>query len=98
MIRFCNAAVLLSLLLSPLVLTSCELLQPQLSVERAVARLIPNDPPTVLDADTLIGDGEILRAIEFWVKGTSVPKANGARIDDEIMERLVSLWAKREQV
>jgi len=97
MIRSCSQVVAL-LLLGAVILTGCDLLQPQLSVERAVARLVPNDPPTVLDPDTLIGDGEILRAIEFWVKGIAVPKTGGARIDDPTIQRLVALWAKREQV
>jgi len=96
MTRFHGAIALLFLAI--VTLSGCGLLQPRLGVERATARLIPNDPPTVLDPDTLIGDGEILRAIEFWVKGTPVPRTGGVRIDDATMQRLVALWTRREQV
>lgn len=77
------------------VLSGCALFEPELSIEAAVAQMIPNDPSVALggNADRLIGDQEILLAIEHWVKGRSVPKTGGKRINDLSMKSLIEAWA-----
>jgi hypothetical protein len=90
-----SVRVAVALLLVLVALSGCDLLQ-KLSVEQAVAHLVPGDPPTIRDPNQLIGDREILMAIEFWVKDESVPRTRGAHIDDSTMRHLIELWAKRE--
>jgi len=75
--------------------TGCGLFQPELSIEAAVAQLIPNDPSVGIgrNADRLIGDQEILIAASFWVKEQSVPRTGGKRINDSTMKALMTAWA-----
>ncbi len=76
-------------------ISGCGLFQPELSIEAAVAQLIPNDPSVAVggNADRLIGDQEILLATGFWVKEASVPRTGGKRINDQMMKNLVVAWA-----
>lgn len=63
-----------------------------LTVERAIASLIPGDPPGVANPDLIIGDREILRAVEYWINGEEVPNTAGQRINDSKMLELIALW------
>jgi hypothetical protein len=65
-----------------------------LSIESAVAQLVPNDPAVFQGSDRIIGDDEIKIAVEFWIKGEAVPRTRGERINDLMMKRLVELWAE----
>lgn len=48
--------------------------------------------------DGLIGDAEILNAIDHWRTGTEVPDTCGKTIDDATMLELVRLWREGESV
>ncbi len=61
------------------------------SVAQAIAALVPNDP-NAANADLIIGDREILRAVAMWVKGELVPDTGGARIGDGAMIDLIKRW------
>lgn len=74
--------------------TGCAMFQPSLSIEQAVARMVPFDPPTA-QADHLIGDREIELAVQLWIRGDVVPKTGGKRIDDPTMKRLAQSWAQQ---
>lgn len=67
-----------------------------LTIERAIASLVPNDPPGVPDPDLVIGDQEILQAIQYWINGTPVPGTGGKVIDDVLILKLVQLWITGE--
>ena len=62
-----------------------------LTVEQAIAKLVPGDPGGVANPDLVIGDQEILQAIGFWISGDTVP-GTGRTIDDAKMLELISLW------
>jgi hypothetical protein len=68
------------------------------SIEEAVARLVPNDPPGVSNPDTYIGDQEILRAQQLWTTGSPVPGTDGKTIDDATMMKLLGMWSSRKPV
>jgi len=72
---------------------ACGLFQPALSLEAAVARLLPNDPPVAQFSDRIIGDDEIVLAVQFWIRDLPVPRSGGQRINDDEMKRLIELWA-----
>lgn len=74
--------------------TGCALFQPPLSVEQAVARLVPFDPP-IAQANHLIGDREIELAVQLWIREEVVPNTGGKRIDDLTLKRLVRSWAQQ---
>ncbi|MDH7505234.1 MAG: hypothetical protein QHH25_03775 [Candidatus Acetothermia bacterium] len=63
-----------------------------LSIEQAIAALVPGDPPGAANPDLVIGDQEILRAISFWINGEAVPNTGGQTIDDSKMLELIALW------
>ncbi len=54
------------------------------------------DPPieTVLDANAnhVLDDAEVLRAIDLWVTGTPVPNTNGKLINDRLILTLIDKW------
>jgi hypothetical protein len=63
-----------------------------LTIEQAVARLVPGDPSGAPDPDRVIGDQEILQAISFWINGEPVPNTGGQTINDNKMLELIALW------
>ena len=62
------------------------------SIEKAIASLIPGDPAGVADPDLVIGDREILKAVEYWITEGTVPGTDGRKIDDAKMLELINLW------
>lgn len=66
-------------------------------IESIIAGLVPNDPPGVPNPNALIGDREILQALDFWIKQRSVPGAGQAISDMEIL-RMLDAWIKQREV
>lgn len=65
-------------------------------IESVVAGLVPNDPPGVPNPNSLIGDREILQALDFWIRGRPVPGASV--ISDQEILRLLDLWIRQTPV
>ncbi len=82
------------LMLIVLSVSGCSLFEPVLPLEQAVARWVPNDPPGA-NADRLIGDREIIKSTQAWIKGTPVPRTGGQRLNDNDIQHLVTLWAEQ---
>ncbi len=72
--------------------SGCALLEGQLTIDQAVARLVPNDPPSAADPDRYIGENEILTATQLWINGQPVPRTGGQRITEGVMNQLILLW------
>ena len=62
------------------------------TIEEAIASLIAGDPASAANPDLVIGDQEILKAVEYWITGDEVPGTGGKRIDDKQMLDLIQLW------
>jgi len=62
-----------------------------LSIDQAVARLVPNDPAQS-NADALVGDREIIMAIQYWILSSAVPNTGGQTISDAKMLDLIKKW------
>ncbi|MFN3309269.1 MAG: hypothetical protein ACK44E_08685 [Anaerolineales bacterium] len=67
------------------------------SLESIIASLVPADPPGVPNPDALIGDREILQALDFWIRGRPVPGMGQAISDMQILQ-LLDLWIKRKNI
>jgi PKD repeat protein len=65
-----------------------------LTIEEAVARLVPGDPSNAPDPDQVIGDQEIQQAMRLWINREPVPNTGGQVISDEKMMELFALWTK----
>ncbi len=63
-----------------------------LTIEQAIASLVPGEPAGAANPDLVIGDQEILQAISFWINGEEVPNTGGQTINDAKMLELISLW------
>ncbi|MEM4168338.1 MAG: hypothetical protein QXW98_07825 [Candidatus Caldarchaeum sp.] len=46
------------------------------------------------DGDNRIEDSEILKAIDYWIKGQRIPGADGQAITDEEILALIDMWIK----
>jgi hypothetical protein len=69
----------------------------QLPLFTAIAQL-EEDDPIGPDADLIIGDFEIIRAIEFWIRDETVPGTNALIIDDARILALIALWISGELI
>ncbi len=88
-----------SMLILMLSLSGCSVLQIQLfSIDQAVARLVPNDPPGAFHSDHFIGELEIQRATQLWVQGKPVPMTGGQIITEKGIENLIVLWQRKAPV
>lgn len=67
------------------------------SLESIIASLVPGDPPGVPNPDALIGDQEILQALDFWIRGRPVPGMGQAISDMQILT-LLDAWIKQRAV
>lgn len=67
------------------------------SLESIIASLVPDDPPGVSNPDALIGDREILQALDFWIRGRPVPGMGQAISDMQILT-LLDAWIKQRAV
>lgn len=54
-----------------------------------VAKLKPQDPPATAEPDLVIGDLEIQRAVEIWIKGEGE-----ILIDDQVILKAMDLWVR----
>jgi len=89
----------MSILMLVLSLSGCSLIQTQLlSIDQAVARLVPNDPPGTFHSDHFIGEFEIQRATQLWVQGKPVPMTGGQTITEMGIENLIILWQRNAPV
>ncbi len=79
-------------------LSGCTLLQGQLSIDQAVARLVPNDPRNVSNPNHFIGELEILRATQLWIGNKPVPGTGGQMISEEVIKQLVLLWKQQAPI
>jgi|GEM_PF-2677361 len=73
-------------------LSGCTLLQGQLSIDQAVARLVPNDPGNVSNPVHFIGKLEFLRATQLWIDGSPVQGTGGQTISEAVIKQLMLLW------
>lgn len=71
------------------------LFQGNLSIERAVAQLVPNDPANVDHPNRYIGELEIQRTTLLWIQGKPVPQTGGQYMTDKIMEQLILMWQQQ---
>jgi cytochrome c peroxidase len=69
----------------------CGFEQGDLSQAERVARMIPNDPPGVDDPSYVVGDEEVLLALNAWIHGEAL--VDGESINDATMMTLITLWA-----
>lgn len=79
-------------------LSGCALFQGQLSIDQAVARLVPNDPSFEPNPDRYIGEAEIMAATQLWIKGQPVPGTGGQLISEGAMKQLIVLWRSQALV
>lgn len=79
-------------------LSGCTLLQGQLSIDQAVARLVPNDPQNVSNPDHFIGELEMLKATQMWIDGKPVPGTGGQTISEAVIKQLVLLWTQQAPI
>jgi PKD repeat protein len=63
-------------------------------LKEVVAGLIPGDPAGVSNPDVVIGDGEILQAIDMWLKKTLVPGTNQILDRETIRVELIPYWVE----
>lgn len=89
----------LLVLVLALTVSGCSLIEAQfLSIDQAVARLVPNDPPGMFNANHFIGEMEIQRATQLWVQGKPVPMTGGQTITEKGIEHLIMLWQRKAPV
>jgi cytochrome c peroxidase len=62
-----------------------------LSLAERVARMVPNDPANVDDPSYVVGDAEVLLALNAWIHGEAL--ADGEFINDATMMAVITLWA-----
>jgi len=86
------------LIVGIVVLSGCTLFEGPISIDQAVARLIPNDPGNVSNADLYIGELEIQAATQMWVGNQAVPRTGGQRINESTLERLILIWRQNAPV
>jgi len=79
-------------------LSGCGVLQGVLSIDQAVARLVPNDPVSVTNPNHFIGAQEIEASTQLWIDGRPVPRTGGQHITDEAMRQLIALWEQHVAV
>jgi len=79
-------------------LSGCGVLQGVLSIDQAVARLVPNDPLSATYPNHFIGAQEIAQSTQLWIDGRPVPRTGGQHITDETMQKLIALWKQHVAV
>lgn len=62
-----------------------------LSVEQAIARMVPNDPNSA-NANAVIGDKEIKQAVTYWIMASEVPNTGGQKVTDSKILDLIKKW------
>lgn len=73
-------------------LSGCTLFQMNLSIDQAVARLVPADPAGVSNPDRFIGSQEIDAATQLWISNRPVPHTGGQYITELVLKQLIQLW------
>lgn len=73
-------------------LSGCTLLQVNLTIDQAVARLVPADPLGVSNPDHFIGNQEMDLATQLWVSSRPVPGTGGQYITEDVLKQLIHLW------
>jgi len=71
---------------------------PEQSATEAIASLFEDDPAGADNPDLLIGDREILKAVELWVRGEPVPGTAGETIGDALILEFIKLWITGEAI
>lgn len=79
-------------------LSGCMLFQGQLSIDQAVARLVPHDPRNVSNPNHFIGELEMLEATQLWIDGKPVPGTGGQTISEAVIKQLVLLWEQQAPI